>query len=74
MIIKLAEIIQQAQQMCGASPPFPLSTITADITNQSLLFLFDFGYSSGIFPAEHSRPPLPTDQIWHARWKLFANL
>lgn len=48
MIIKLTEIIQQAQKMCG-TPPIPLSTITADITNQSFLFLFEFGYSSRIF-------------------------
>ena len=51
-IIKLAEIIQQAQKMCGIHPPIPLSTIIADITNQSLLFLFEFGYSSRIFSSK----------------------
>ena len=50
-IIKLAKIIQQAQKMCGKHPTIPLSTI-ADITNQSLLFLFEFGYSSRIFSSK----------------------
>ena len=61
MIIKLAEIIQQAQKMCGIHPPIPLSTIIADITNQSLLFLFEFGYSSRIFS---SKAPKATTTNW----------